>query len=250
MIDGASADLISIWAVFQVKRCTSGLNPRTMEIGVPSCEDGPVHADIVKKYGSPDFVRTSKEETLRGGSDDGEEDEDATIYYYDYFGFEVSNKDKSKTVLRVIAHANDYSSLRIEDDTASFGQLSMQNLTVFHDKDGAEVGRLYYFMEGAKETVVIKNPPKGKYKSGDQFLEYLGAEKWIQNSYYEDGSLARKVPYTENRMNGITEGFYENGALKFSAPYKNGQLDGEVTEYTEDGKVGRQSVFKNGQRQK
>jgi len=218
----------------------------TMEVSIPPCKDGPAYADIVKKYGEADFVRTSKEQAIRSG--DQAEDEDTTIYYYDYFGFEVANQDATKKVLRVVTHANNYSLLRTEKDVASFGQISLQNLTAFHSKEGTEVGRLYYFMEGAKEVVVTQDPPVGKYKWDAQLLDYLGNGKWLHSSYHGNGSLARKVPYEKHQMNGVAEGFHEDDSLKFKASYKNGLLDGEVIEYTPDGKVGRKTVFKEGQR--
>ena len=231
----------------QTKRIDGGFFI-TIKTGTPPCKNGPSYADIVKKYGPADFTRTSKEIDQLKNDEDEKSEEDLTIFHYDHFGFEVKNNDQKKTILRVTTHAVNYSTLREENTGASFGQLSMENLTVFHDENGLEVGRMYYFMEGDKKPVSITAPPKGKYKKGNQTLECLGNKKWVQHTHYEGGAIARTLNYEEHRLNGLSKGYYKDGKIKYTASYQEGSLDGEVIEYSNDGKIVSKSFFKNGTR--
>ena len=95
------------------------------------------------------------------------------------------------------------------------------------------------------EPLGVQVPPVGKYRSGDEVMEYHGEGRWLWQTL-KDGKVARSMPLENHRLNGRAEGFFENGQHSFVANYKDGVLDGEAVEYSEDGKVVRKQVFRNG----
>lgn len=234
----------------QTKRMKSGIFI-TMQITIPPCGTEPSYAQIRKKYGAADFIQTSAEaDQVRkhaGGSLNEEDHNSVTTYYYDYFGFEVAAGDQTETVLGVVTHANNFSTLRNKSVDASYGQISMKNLTVLHKGD-QEVGRLYYFLEGGKKPLCTLEPPVGKYHLGQKILEYLGNKKWLWITLHDDGSTARTVPFNQHLMNGKARGLHPNGKPSFIANYLNGVLDGKVIQYSEEGEITSESIFKKGQR--
>ncbi len=221
----------------------------TMEIAVPPCKTHPLLREIAKKYGVADFVRSSEEEEKVLSHSDGsphEKGKNTVTYYYDYFGFEVPSGDSENRVSRVVTYGINFSDIKSVDEKPHFSQLSMKNLTVFH-ANRAEVGRLYFFLEGAKKPLVIREPPSGRYKREDETLECLGSGKWTWKSYYPNGKLSRSVPFEKNLMNGMTQGYYENGNKAFVASYKDGELLGWVIQYSEGGKETNRVMYENGQ---
>ena len=238
------------FSIRQTKRMKGGFFI-TMQITVPPCDTEPSYAQIRKKYGAADFIQTSAEANRvrkhAGGDIDEEDDNSVTTYYYDYFGFEVATGDKKETVLGVVTHANNFSTLRNKSVDASYGQIPMKNLTVLHKGD-QEVGRLYYFLEGGKKPLCTLEPPVGKYQQGQKILEYLGNKKWLWLTLRNDGSTARTIPFTQDLMNGKAQGVYSNGKPSFIAHYLNGVLDGKVIQYSKEGEITSESIFKKGQR--
>ncbi len=247
----AEGRIDSVFASLRNTRQMRGGMFFTMEVAVPPCETEPAYEKIRRKFGAADFVQSGKElvRLRKSWTDEVDDsiDQGVTTYYYDYFGFEVRNDDDKEVVVRVVSHANDYSKLHEKKSERSFGQVPMKNLTAFHHK-GKEVGRMYYFLEGGKEPFIIQEPPAGKYKRGDEVLEYKGKGEWLSTSFYDDGPVSRRIPYSRNRMTGKAEGFHLNGKTSFVAFYKKGVLDGEVVEYSEDGKVTKRIEFKEGRR--
>lgn len=222
----------------------------TMEASSPPCKRSPSLAAIRAKYGAADFVQTAEEARRvakhRGNEADEDDDKPVTTHYYDYFAFEVADSDGDEKVLRVKTHANDFSQLKPPAKGGFFGVVSMKNLTTLY-QDGQEVGRLYYFMEGGKEPLVVKEPTVGKYQNEDQTLEYQGGGNWLLLNE-EDGKLVRRIPLVKNRMHGMGEGFYPDGKPSYKAPYKDGELHGEVILYSEEGKVTERRRFIEGER--
>jgi len=211
----------------------------TMEIEIPACHSNVSITNIIKKYGPADFIRTSEEEAKvlkhAGGTPKDEKDKPATIYYYDYFGFKVLKGDPTKNVDCVVTHANNFADLTPKDSKAYYAKIRMKNLTIFHINK-KEVGRLYYFQETGKEPLIIKTPPIGIYKKEDETLEYKGDGKWIWKSFFNDGKLAREIPFKNHKMDGTATGYYHNGEKAFVASYKNGKVNGKVIQYSKDGK--------------
>ena len=213
----------------------------------PPCRTEPKLADIIAKYGEPDFVRSSEEDSRRTGNEEVDEGDESTVtYYYDYFGFVAEEGDEEKIVRQVTAQANDFSGLRPEGEARStFGQLGFENLTVFHT-DGKEVGRIYRFDEEGKQPLVVKAPPEGAYQNGPVTLSFLGEGTWTMEGVSETGKRIYTKRYVQDRLNGLTEVFHENGKLKLSLTYKDGVPDGKFTEFDEEGGVVREAIYKDG----
>ena len=167
LLDGAFFDkkyahnrIDDLFQSFRVTRRLAGGFYISMEIKVLMCGTKPLLSDIEAKYGLADFVQPHTELNQVYARTDN--DPDVTTYFYDYFGFETVGSGDQRTVQRVVAHAVNYHDLkaRTQDKGLSFARLPMRNLTVFYDA-AKEVGRLYYFLEGSKETVCVQLPPKG-----------------------------------------------------------------------------------------
>lgn len=221
----------------------------TMHISVPSCTTEPSLKEIIAKHGEPDFSRTGEElVTVRkkaGGDPPDEDDAKVTTHYYDHFGFEVETGAAEPKVLRVTTTGANFRDLKGGEKGGSYGRIDIENLVVFH-KDGAEVGRAYYFLEGGKTPIFIQEPPPGEYKAGDSLLIAKGKGEWIWEQHFDDGKVASRIPMKANQLHGKAEGFHENGQPRFKAEYRKGELDGELLQYNEAGKeVGRRK-FKEG----
>ena len=110
-------------------------------------------AQIIAKHGPPDLV-ISGSETWRvfPHKDRGDDDESdkLTLHYYDYFAFETLTDDPKGVVQRVRTHASDFGAFRVPKTGLFARQASLKNLTAFF-KDGVEVGRMYFFLEGSKK---------------------------------------------------------------------------------------------------
>ena len=235
----------ALFSIRRTKRLRGGLFI-TMEMQIPNCKTTPSITDIRKRHGEPDFIVTGEE---MNKVYQAEKDSNTITYYYDYFGFEVKKDDPKGIVQRVISQANNFSDLQPKDKKPSFGQVSMKNLTTF-TKDGKEVGRMYYFLEGHKQPVVITAPPIGSYKSGQLELEYKGDGVWLWRTYFDDGSLARKVSMQKHMMHGEAVGFHSPNVRSFVANYENGLLHGKVTKYSEGGEILDETIFEKGKPKK
>lgn len=227
-----------------------------IKTSTPPCKTNPKLADIMAKYGEPDFIRSTKEEELRRPSevekdDEEPDDEEPTVtYFYDHFGFVVDEGDADRVVRFVEVQANDFSALRPKgEDRATFGQLAFENLTVFHF-DGEEVGRIYRFDEDGKEPLVIKAPPERAYLNGKTSLTYRGDGNWTMAVFSDAGDKDYVKRYEGHRLNGVTEVFHKNGQLRFSFSYKDGVPDGKFTEFDEAGKMVREVVYRDGELEK
>jgi len=108
------------------------------------------------------------------------------------------------------------------------------------------VGRAYYFLEGGKEPLFIKDPPAGEYQFEGAVLSAKGSGDWVWESHFPDGKLSRKMLLKGNRFHGKAEGFHENGKKEFTAEYKEGEVDGEVVQFDEAGKEVSRRKFKDG----
>lgn len=214
----------------------------------PPCKTEPKLADIIAKYGEPDFVRSSDEDSRRSGEEEKEDADEPTVtHFYDHFGFVVEEGDADGIVQLVTAQANDFSSLRPKTGARStFGELGFENLTVFHF-DGREVGRIYRFDEDGKVPLVITAPPEGAYENGPATLTYFGDGKWTMEGVYDSGKKGYVKRYARNRLDGLTEVFHESGKLKLSMSYKDGMPHGKFTEFDEEGGVVRELVYKEGE---
>jgi hypothetical protein len=208
----------------------------TIETVIPACRSNVTITDIIKKYGPPDFIRTSteKQKVLEHAGATPEKENSATRYYYDYFAFEVQNNDPSKKVDRVLTNADNFADVTPKDEKSYYKSVPMKNLTLFH-KNKKEVGRLYFFKEIGKEPLLIKVPPVGLYKNGHSTLEYKGDGEWIWKTFFTEGKLARVISFKNHKMDGIATGYYRNGKKSFQASYQKGVLNGDVIRYSEDG---------------
>lgn len=238
----------AFFSIRSTKRMSGGFFITTQTF-IPPCKTTPSFAAIVKKHGEPDFSRSGEEQAKRmshsGGTPIDDDDKKVTVHYYDYFGFEVETGAKEPKVLRVVTQGTNYSKLRAPAKGASYAQADLENLTVFH-QDGKEVGRAYYFLEGGKDPLFIKEPPAGAYESDGDVLTAKGKGKWTWESKFQDGKIARKMLLEDNRLHGKAEGFYPNGKPQFTAEYKKGELHGEVVQYDEAGKEQARRKFKDG----
>ena len=220
----------------------------TMETAIPPCRRTPEMAQIIAKHGPPDLV-ISGSETRRvfPQKDRGDDDESdkLTLHYYDYFAFETLTDDPKGVVQRVRTHASDFGAFRVPKTGLFARQASLKNLTAFF-KDGVEVGRMYFFLEGSKKPVVITEPPAGRYLlDEDMVLQHEASGKWQWLSE-QAGVVSRRVLMENHRMNGLAEGFYPGGKPRFKAEYKDGQLHGEVVEFQPDGEVARRTRYVEG----
>ena len=235
------------FTIRQTKRMKGGFFI-TMQLLIPDCKTTPSIADIRERHGEPDFIITGEEIKKKHGK---ETDADPNIitYYYDYFGFEVKKDDPKEIVQRVVSQANNFAGLQPKDNKPSFGQISMKNLTVF-SKNGKEVGRMYYFLEGDKTPLIITEPPVGSYKNDRLELEYKGDGVWLWKTYFKDGTLASKIPMQSHMMNGEAVGFHSADIKSFTVHYENGLLHGKAISYSKDGKVLDETMFEKGRSSK
>ncbi|HEY1122875.1 MAG TPA: hypothetical protein VGE67_14790, partial [Haloferula sp.] len=222
----------------------------TTQIAVPPCSTTPSLAAIRERYGAPDFVRSGEERERfmkhAGGEGVDKEDRERTLYHYDHFAFEVDSAAADPKVLRVVTNANDFSLLSPPAKGASFASLDLENITVFH-RDGKEVGRAYYFLEGKREPLFITEPPAGVYLAKDQRLTKSKDGEWLWESLHPDGKVARKLPMKRHRLHGKAEGFNPAGGLTFTAEYRDGVLHGDVVRLDGKGKEVSRQKFKDGE---
>lgn len=247
----AAGRIDSMFSSIRTTKRMSGGYFITMQVSVPPCTTRPPLDAILKKYGAPDFTRTGEEEEKKiihaGGDPMDEDDKGITRHYYDHFALETESGATEPKVLRVTTLGSNFSVLRPPADGASVASIDIENLTVFH-KDGKEVGRAYYFMEGGKKPLFIIVPPTGEYRlAADQTLIAKGKGEWMQESRFPDGKIARRIPFKRDRMHGKVEGFHENGGRKFVADYREGQLDGELVQFDKNGKETSRRKFKEGE---
>ena len=240
----------ALMGIRQTKRTSDGFF-LTIQTFVPPCKTNPSLDEIIKQHGPADFIRTSEEKKRvrrHAGADDSEEDKDesdVTSYHYDHFAFEVDGDGKDRTVRRVVTFGCNFANEAPSGKEATFGGIDIENLTVFH-RDGKEVGRAYYFLEGSKKPLFITAPPAGEYRNGNQRLISEGDGKWKWETRFPDGKTARTIPMKHDVFDGLAKGFHENGKRSFTANYRNGELDGETIQFDEDGKETSRRSFKEG----
>lgn len=220
-----------------------------MEVAVPPCRRSPTMATITERFGPPDFARSPSERSAAWGGEAPDGDDELVILHYDHFGFEVRADDRQGKVLRVHALPTDYRVLAppAADAEPGFAWLATDNLMVFH-RDGAECGRIYYFLEAGKDPVVITQPPPGTYRSGDTVLEHLGLGAWTQEDRRADGTLARRMPLSDNRYHGDAEWFHGDGTVSMRLPFRLGKPHGEAVRYDEAGEVIDRTNYRDGER--
>ncbi len=245
----AASRIDSAFTSIRSTKRTSGGFFITMQIAVPPCATEPSLKAIIAKHGKPDFTRTGEEvakvRKSAGGTPPDDDDVGTTNHYYDHFGFEVESSATDPKVLRVVTAGADFAELRPPEKGSSYARLDLENVVVFH-KDGSEVGRAYYFLEGEKKPVFSKEPPPGEYTSGEDRLIGKGGGEWTWESRYRDGKIARRMPFKSNQLHGKAEGFHENGQPRFTAEYRKGVLDGELVQYNQAGREESRRTFKDG----
>jgi len=239
----------ALTSIRQTKRMSGGFF-LTMQTFVPSCKTKPSLEEIIKKHGPPDFIRTTGERTrvrAHAGADEPDEDEvEVTSHHYDHFAFEVVGDGKDRTVRCVATFGCNFADVAPPAKGTAFGAIDIENLTVFH-RDGKEVGRAYYFLEGSKKPLFITEPPAGEYRSGNELLISEGGGKWIWENRFPDGKTARRIPLEEGVFHGLAEGFHPNGKTSFKAGYRNGELDGEAIKFDEEGNEISRGMFRKGE---
>jgi hypothetical protein len=242
----------ALMSIRQTKRMSGGFF-LTIQTFVPSCKTKPSIEEIIKEHGPADFIRTSRERTRvrsHAGVDEPDEDEDdVTSYHYDHFAFEVDGDGKDRGVRRVATFGCNFADVAPTAKGATFSAIDIENLTVFH-RDGKEVGRAYYFLEGSKKPLFITEPPAGEYRNGGEFLISEGGGKWTWGNRFPNGKTARRIPLEKGVFNGLAEGFHPNGATSFKAGYRNGELDGDAVQFDEEGNETSRRRFKLGKERK
>ena len=223
----------------------------TMEMACPPCKKSPKMEEVIARHGPPDCVITSAERmrVRKHGRDEpvDEEDENLVQHFYDYFAFETESGDSEGRVQRVRTHASNFGMLSTPEKGGHVRAVGMKNLNVFY-QDRKEVGRMYFFMEGPKNPLVIQEPPVGKYEMNENsMLNYEGGGKWQWLSLKGD-KVVRRIPLENHMLHGMGEGFYDNGKPSFRAPYEKGQLHGEVIEMNDEGVVTSRRMFRDGKR--
>jgi hypothetical protein len=240
----------ALMSIRRTKRMSGGFF-LTIQTFVPSCKTKPSMEEIIKEHGPANFIRTSAEKNRvrsHAGADDadGDDDEDEiTSYHYDHFAFEVDGDGEDRGVRRVATFGCNFADVAPPAKGTTFGAIDIENLTVFH-RDGKEVGRAYYFLEGAKKPLFITEPPAGEYRNGNVFLISEGGGKWKWENRFPDGKTARRVPLEQDVFNGLAEGFHPNGKNTFKVTYRNGELDGDAIQFDEEGNEISRRSFKDG----
>lgn len=135
--------------------------------------------------------------------------------------------------------------MRAPETGSRFATIGIENLTVFH-RDGKEVGRAYYFLDGGYKPLFITTPPVGEYRAGDDVLIFAGEGKWTWENRFPDGKVARRIPLSGDQFNGEATGFHSNGKPSFKATYAKGSLDGDAIQFDEAGKEISRRAFKEG----
>ena len=90
-------------------------------------------------------------------------------------------------------------------------------------KNGVRVGLLRNFNIEGKLTFIIKFNDEGK--------------KYLQESFFDDGTISSFFNYKEDKRQGISKTFWPNGNLKYERNYKNGLLSGQGIWYNKEGKI-------------
>jgi hypothetical protein len=221
----------------------------TMQIFVPPCATNPSLEEIIKQHGAPDFIREAGErDRVRKHNGNEALDEDqkgVTSYFYDHFSFDVKTGAIHPKVRRVGTYGCDFSELRAPAVGSSFATIGIENLTVFH-RDGKEVGRAYYFLDGGYKPLFITIPPVGEYRSDDEVLISAGEGKWTWENRFPDGKVARRMPISGDQFHGEATGFHKNGKTSFKATYSGGLLNGDVIQFDEAGKEISRRAFSEG----
>ena len=94
----------------------------------------------------------------------------------------------------------------------------------------------YQYVDKQKKTLTIED-----YKAGKK----VG----IWKTFYADGkSLAREVPYTNDKKNGTSKQYYESGKLKVSMQYVNDKAEGKFTSYFPNAKIAEIGMYKGNMR--
>lgn len=128
-------------------------------------------------------------------------------------------------------------------------------------EDGVEVSNIYYddYSKGIKSTEDLK---KGDINERIMYDDGIITYHSIQNmkeSYGEDreysfeGILQKVNRYIgiymkDRKPHGIQEEYYENGNLMKRVEYRNGNLHGIYEEYDEEGKLKIKGEYKNGEK--
>ena len=220
----------------------------SMRTFVPPCKDGPTLAQIENKYGKAHFVQSHNEFKQVMGIDEEDNTPDKTIYYYDYFGFEVLDDDKNRRVQRVSTQEDNFAVLLSNSEEPTAIAIRKKNLTVFKHND-VELGRIYFFMESGKAPIVIKEPALKTYLQDGQAFEYKGDGNWELRFLFDDGKTHQIMHMVQHKFHGVSKRFYNNGAIEYQVEYKDGLLDGKLEHFSKDGALLKTRTFKAGEEQ-
>ena len=85
--------------------------------------------------------------------------------------------------------------------------------------------------------------PSGKVFVEGQFVDDL--KEGVEKTYYEDGTLAKSIPYHAGHIHGAYKEWNSQGILTFEGEYKEGKRHGPFNKYYDDGKPQVLQAFKD-----
>ena len=106
---------------------------------------------------------------------------------------------------------------------------------------------LTIFMGCEKPTVskVVSAYPDGRTKT-ELIMSADEKEKYEQISYFDNGAVAIRGKFKDNKRHGKWESFFMNGKLKSVNHYKLGEYDGDYLVYNKDGQLILKGQYKDG----
>jgi len=69
-----------------------------------------------------------------------------------------------------------------------------------------------------------------------------------EKEYYEDGSLLKEGPVSNNKKSGTWKTYYRSGQVQDIAVYRDGVISDTITGYFENGNLKYKGLFKDGQK--
>jgi antitoxin component YwqK of YwqJK toxin-antitoxin module len=96
------------------------------------------------------------------------------------------------------------------------------------------------------ESLVIEHYSNGKVSIKGQ-RNSKGQREGIEEWFYKNGNIQKRIPYKEGKRNGIVEWFYPNGNIERRTPYKNGMENGIEEWFDEQGNIIETRHWKDGE---
>ncbi len=72
--------------------------------------------------------------------------------------------------------------------------------------------------------------------------------KYEQISYFDDGKVAIRGKFKNNKRHGPWKSFFMDGSIKSVNNYKNGEYDGKYLVYDKEGNIILEGEYKNGKK--